>query len=100
MKPVIFGLSGHTLTDDERDFFREADPLGYILFKRNCGDRAQMRAGAILPRITDDIEPFMDRVRALTTHELRDVIAVQREISDAVMAANGYPATANQSVTA
>jgi len=44
MKPVIFGLSGTELTEDERDFFREADPLGYILFKRNCADRAQMRA--------------------------------------------------------
>ncbi|HEX8300948.1 beta-N-acetylhexosaminidase [Sphingomonas sp.] len=44
MKPVIFGLSGHSLTDSERAFFREADPLGYILFKRNCGDRAQMKA--------------------------------------------------------
>jgi beta-N-acetylhexosaminidase len=44
MKPVIFGLSGLTLTPDERSFFREADPLGYILFKRNCGDRAQMKA--------------------------------------------------------
>ncbi|WP_010542881.1 beta-N-acetylhexosaminidase [Sphingomonas elodea] len=44
MKPVIFGLSGPSLTDDERAFFREADPLGYILFKRNCVDPAQMRA--------------------------------------------------------
>jgi len=44
MKPVIFGLSGAELTEDERDFFRDADPLGYILFKRNCVDRVQMRA--------------------------------------------------------
>lgn len=44
MKPVIFGVSGLTLTAEERDFFRDADPLGYILFKRNCGDRAQMKA--------------------------------------------------------
>ena len=44
MKPVIFGLSGLSLTPDERDFFRDADPLGYILFKRNCGDRAQMKS--------------------------------------------------------
>ncbi len=44
MKPVIFGVSGLALTAEERDFFRDADPLGYILFKRNCGDRAQMQA--------------------------------------------------------
>lgn len=43
MKPVIFGTAGLELTPDERAFFREANPAGYILFKRNCGDRAQMR---------------------------------------------------------
>jgi len=44
MKPVIFGLSGLTLTADERAFFRDADPLGYILFGRNVHDRAQLAA--------------------------------------------------------
>ncbi|MBS0285277.1 MAG: glycoside hydrolase family 3 protein [Proteobacteria bacterium] len=44
MKPVIFGLSGPVLTDDERAFFREARPAGYILFRRNVVDRAQLRA--------------------------------------------------------
>jgi beta-N-acetylhexosaminidase len=44
LKPVIYGLAGLELSPDERAFFREADPAGYILFKRNCGDRAQMRA--------------------------------------------------------
>ena len=28
MKPVIFGVSGHELTSDERAFFKDADPLG------------------------------------------------------------------------
>ncbi len=44
MKPVIFGLSGLTLTPDERVFFAEAEPAGYILFKRNVADRGQLRA--------------------------------------------------------
>lgn len=44
MKPVIFGLSGETLTSDERAFFREAEPAGYILFRRNIVDKAQLRA--------------------------------------------------------
>lgn len=44
MKPVIFGLAGLELTPDERAFFRDADPAGYILFRRNCGDKAQLRA--------------------------------------------------------
>jgi beta-N-acetylhexosaminidase len=44
MKPVIFGLSGLVLSPAERDFFAEVEPAGYILFKRNIGDRAQVRA--------------------------------------------------------
>ncbi|MCP3729370.1 beta-hexosaminidase [Sphingomonas sp. MG17] len=55
MKPVIFGLSGPVLTPDERDFFREADPLGYILFGRNCVDRGQMRA------LTDSLRELSGR---------------------------------------
>lgn len=55
MKPVIFGVSGLELTAGERDFFREADPLGYILFKRNCCDRAQMKA------LTDSLRELSGR---------------------------------------
>lgn len=55
MKPVIFGISGLALTPDERAFFRDAEPLGYILFKRNCGDRAQMRA------LTDSLRDLTGR---------------------------------------
>ncbi|MES2989434.1 MAG: beta-N-acetylhexosaminidase [Pseudomonadota bacterium] len=55
MKPVIFGVSGLQLTDDERAFFTEANPLGYILFKRNCGDPAQMKA------LTDSIREMTGR---------------------------------------
>lgn len=43
MTPAIFGLSGHTLTDSERDFFADADPVGYILFARNCDTQDQLR---------------------------------------------------------
>lgn len=44
MKPVIFGLSGLTLTDNEVRLFGDVEPAGYILFKRNIEDRAQVRA--------------------------------------------------------
>jgi beta-N-acetylhexosaminidase len=44
MKPVIFGLSGLTLSDDEKRLFRDVEPAGYILFKRNIEDRAQVLA--------------------------------------------------------
>ena len=44
MKPAIFGLAGLTLTDDEKRLFRDVEPAGYILFKRNIQDREQVRA--------------------------------------------------------
>ncbi|MGV3556062.1 MAG: beta-N-acetylhexosaminidase [Croceibacterium sp.] len=44
MTPAIFGISGTSLSADERAFFRDADPAGYILFSRNCEERAQLRA--------------------------------------------------------
>jgi len=44
MLPAIFGLAGPSLTADERAFFRDAQPAGFILFGRNCESRPQMRA--------------------------------------------------------
>lgn len=41
---VCFGCAGTTLTDDERTFFRNADPIGFILFARNVDTPAQVRA--------------------------------------------------------
>jgi beta-N-acetylhexosaminidase len=55
MKPVIFGLSGDRMTDKERAFFRDVDPAGYILFKRNIVDRTQLRA------LTDDLRGLSGR---------------------------------------
>jgi beta-N-acetylhexosaminidase len=61
MIPAIFGLSGPHLTDDERAFFREADPAGYILFGRNCVDPAQLRA------LTDDLRAIHGRDHLLVS---------------------------------
>ncbi len=59
MVPAIFGLSGLTLTDNERAFFRDADPAGYVLFGRNVADRAQLRA------LTDELRALHGRDRTL-----------------------------------
>ena len=40
----ICGTSGPTLTADEIAFLREAQPWGFILFKRNCETPEQIRA--------------------------------------------------------
>ncbi|GAA4724201.1 beta-N-acetylhexosaminidase [Sphingomonas lutea] len=55
MQAAIYSLAGAELTDDERALFRDSDPAGYILFKRNCVDRAQ------LSRLTDDLRSLHGR---------------------------------------
>ena len=42
MLSAIFSLAGTTLGADEAALFREADPVGYILFRRNIEDRDQV----------------------------------------------------------
>ena len=44
MQAAIYGLAGHALTPDERDFLRDADPVGYCLFWRNCESPEQLLA--------------------------------------------------------
>jgi beta-N-acetylhexosaminidase len=55
MKPVIYGLSGLALTPDERAFFLDAEPLGFILFGRNIQNRAQVLA------LTDSLRDLTGR---------------------------------------
>jgi beta-N-acetylhexosaminidase len=55
MKPAFLGLAGPDLTQEERAFFAAADPAGYILFRRNCVDRRQLR------RLTDDLRALSGR---------------------------------------
>src|SRR5512139_3551587 len=57
MVPAIVGLSGLALTCDERAFFADADPAGYILFGRNVENQAQLRA------LTDALRAIRGRVR-------------------------------------
>jgi len=61
MLPAIFGLAGTELSANERAFFREADPAGYILFGRNIENRAQVRA------LTDALRDIHGRERLLIT---------------------------------
>lgn len=43
-RAFVTGLSGETLTDEERRFVRDARPAGLILFARNCRAAEQIRA--------------------------------------------------------
>ncbi|BDI60435.1 beta-N-acetylhexosaminidase [Qipengyuania nanhaisediminis] len=59
MTPAIFGIAGPSLDADERAFFRDADPAGYILFGRNCESREQLRA------LTDELRALHGREQLL-----------------------------------
>jgi beta-N-acetylhexosaminidase len=52
---VIFGCAGPRLLAEERAFFRDADPFGFILFARNVEDPAQLR------RLTADLRDAVGR---------------------------------------
>ena len=55
MTPLFLGLAGIELNDAERSFFGGLDPAGYILFKRNVADPAQLRA------LTDSLRALAGR---------------------------------------
>ncbi|MEW4467995.1 beta-N-acetylhexosaminidase [Parasphingorhabdus sp. JC815] len=55
MKPVVFGMSALRLTADEKAFFKDADPAGYIIFGRNVESKTQLRA------LTDELRNLHGR---------------------------------------
>src|ERR1700755_110920 len=55
MQAAIYGFEGLELTPDERDFFRDSDPAGFILFRRNCETKRQLR------RLTDSLRELTGR---------------------------------------
>jgi beta-N-acetylhexosaminidase len=44
MQAAIYGLAGLTINAEERAFFLDVDPAGYILFARNCESPEQLKA--------------------------------------------------------
>lgn len=55
---MVFGCRGTALAEEERRLFREADPLGFILFGRNVADAGQVR------RLVDDLRGAVGRADA------------------------------------
>ncbi|MBY0395162.1 MAG: beta-hexosaminidase, partial [Thermoleophilia bacterium] len=58
---AIYGCSGHVLTPEERAFFAEARPWGFILFRRNIDSPDQVRAltAALRDSIGDPDAPVL-----------------------------------------
>lgn len=81
-RAVIFGCAGRTLAREEARFFRDSDPLGFILFARNVDTPEQVRALCNELRDTvgrDDAPVLIDqeggRVQRLAPPHWRDVPA-------------------------
>ncbi len=55
MQAAIYGLAGPAMSEDERAFFKDADPAGYIIFRRNCIDQQQLLA------LTEDLRGLPGR---------------------------------------
>jgi beta-N-acetylhexosaminidase len=52
---AIYGLEGLELTAEEIAFFRDSDPAGFIIFRRNCENPAQLQ------QLTDSLRDLMGR---------------------------------------
>ena len=55
MQAAIYAFAGPVLTADEAAFFRDCEPAGFILFRRNCVDPGQ------LLRLTDSLRDLSGR---------------------------------------
>jgi beta-N-acetylhexosaminidase len=58
MLAAIFGVLGQTLSGEERAFFRDVQPLGFILFARNIADPDQVR------RLVNDLRASVEHAEA------------------------------------
>lgn len=75
---AIFGCEGPQITPWERDFFRDSDPLGFIIFARNVDNPAQLlrlccdlraAVGRNAPILIDQEGGRVQRLRAPHWHE-------------------------------
>lgn len=57
LSAVIIDPVGTTLTADEKDFFRDLNPFGYILFARHCGSPEEVK------RIVGELKELSGRDR-------------------------------------
>ncbi len=53
-KPVIYGISGPSITDEEKYFFKKNGCLGFILFARNIVDKNQLQ------KLTSSLKELME----------------------------------------
>lgn len=55
LKAIILDPTGSVLTEEERELFAREKPAGFILFQRNCVDKAQVK------KLVDDLRAAVGR---------------------------------------
>ena len=60
---ILGGIAGTELSPEERDFFRAADPWGFILFARNVESPEQLR------RLTGQLRDSVGRDAVITVDQ-------------------------------
>jgi len=55
LKAGIFGVSGLVLSDEEKSFFKRMNPVGFILFARNCESPPQVG------KLVSDLKTLLNR---------------------------------------
>lgn len=53
-KPVIFGLSSTEILEEEKKFFKESGPIGFILFSRNIENKIKLK------KLIKDLKELME----------------------------------------
>jgi len=82
-RAMIYGLGGTELSKDEHDFFRDADPWGFIVFARNIDTPKQLARLTMSLRdcVGRDAPILVDqeggRVRRLRPPDWRDMVAAE-----------------------
>lgn len=94
-RAVIVGVEGTALTPGERDFLRDADPWGFILFARNVMDPGQLRrltaglrdaVGRDAPVLIDQEGGRVQRLRAPHWREYLPALEQMERASDPIRA--------------
>jgi beta-glucosidase-like glycosyl hydrolase len=63
LNKIIFGLSGKTLTQEEKEFFLKSQPLGVILFSRNIESSEQLQ------NLTNSLKDLLPEVKIFIDQE-------------------------------
>ena len=92
---AVYGCQGPELAPEERDFFRDARPFGFILFARNVehsgASRCVVRPIARLDRQCERTDPYRSGGRARSARSSRRIGRIARPRGASASCSTGHP---------